>query len=110
MPAHSTLPRKLPRDLQEAMLKREKPGATIHCRSRKTISIPPWCPLTHHILEGGIWTADYQNALDGYCIQRLEVANPEWRWRLWPILCHSPDSTWCVLLGSLPFCAAPPAH
>ena len=71
MPAHSKLPRQLPRDLQEAMLKREKPGPTIRRRSRKTISIPPWCPLTHHILEGGIWTADYQNALDDYCIQLL---------------------------------------
>ena len=76
MPAHSKLPRQLPRDLQEAMLKREKPGPTIRRRSRKTISIPPWCPLTHHILEGGIWTADYQNALDDYCIQRLDVADP----------------------------------
>eukprot|EP01043_Picozoa_sp_COSAG02_P039596 COSAG02_NODE_3140_length_7296_cov_180.632347_2_plen_89_part_00 len=77
MPAHSKLPRQLPRDLQEAMLKREKPGPTIRRRSRKTISIPPWCPLTHHILEGGIWTADYQNALDDYCIQRLSGAeNP----------------------------------
>ena len=79
MPAHSKLPRQLPRDLQEAMLKREKPGPTIRRRSRKTISIPPWCPLTHHILEGGIWTADYQNALDDYCIQRLDVADPQRR-------------------------------
>ena len=64
---HST--RKLPADLQVAMLKSDKPGPAIGKRRRaakEAPNIPAWCPLPVTAWWDGKDSAAYQNALDRY--------------------------------------------
>jgi len=68
--------RKLPADLQAAMLKPDKPGPSIgKRRTKKAPKIPAWCPLPVTAWWDGRDSAAYQDALDRYCIETLEVTD-----------------------------------
>ena len=73
--------RKLPADLQVAMLRPDKPGrrGVGKRRTKKAPKIPAWCPLPVTAWWDGRDSAAYQDALDHYCIETLEVSDPEWR-------------------------------
>ena len=61
--------RKLPADLQAAMLRRDKPGPSIgKRRSKKAPYIPAWCPLPVTAWWDGYDSAAYQDALDRYSV------------------------------------------
>ena len=63
--------RKLPADLQAAMLKPDKPGPSIgKRRTKKAPYIPAWCPLPVTTWWDGYDSAAYQDALDHYCISK----------------------------------------
>jgi len=67
---------KLPADLQVAMLKPDKPGPSIgKRRTKKAPKIPAWCPLPVTAWWDGRDSAAYQDALDRYCIETLEVTD-----------------------------------
>ena len=74
--------RKLPADLQAAMLKPDKPGPSIgKRRTKKAPKIPAWCPLPVTAWWDGRDSAAYQDALDHYCMlvpQRLSQVS-SWR-------------------------------
>jgi len=89
--------RKLPADLQAAMLKPDKPGPSIgKRRTKKAPKIPAWCPLPVTAWWDGRDSAAYQDALDRYCIETLEVSDPERR-----IMVYF-DSATCSLCKNLP--------
>ena len=91
--------RKLPADLQAAMLKPDKPGPSIgKRRTKKAPKIPAWCPLPVTAWWDGRDSAAYQDALDRYCIETLEVSDPERR-----IMVYF-DSATCSLCKNLPLC------
>ena len=92
--------RKLPADLQAAMLRPDKPSPPISKRrtGRQAPDIPAWCPLTLGAWEAGWDSVAYQDLLDRYCVETLEVSDPERR-----IMVYF-DSETCSLCKNLPLC------